>query len=152
MNLKNLKITKANSKIKEIWLSLRIKCYPDFPVEGNKSEIEEIIKKRNEVAFIAFYDNKPIGLIEGGIRLNDDTEFEGGKKRCGLIGSWYIEKSFRKMGVGGHLVKTIENWAKNKKCTHMISDCYTSNTISFKAHKALGYKETERLIHFEKKI
>jgi hypothetical protein len=34
----------------------------------------------------------------------------------------------------------------------MASDCLLDNDVSFAAHTAIGYEETERLIHFKRRI
>lgn len=54
------------------------------------------------------------------------------------------------IGVGGALLAAAEAWARGKGCAEMSSDCLLANDVSLAAHRALGYEETERLIHFRK--
>ncbi len=49
--------------------------------------------------------------------------------------------------MGGKLVRAAEAWASSEGCEEMASDCAIGNEVSVQAHLALGYVETERLIH-----
>jgi aminoglycoside 6'-N-acetyltransferase I len=58
----------------------------------------------------------------------------------------------RRQGIGRKLVQTAEQWATSCGCKEMASDAELWNTISHEAHKALGFEESERLIHFRKQL
>jgi aminoglycoside 6'-N-acetyltransferase I len=48
------------------------------------------------------------------------------------------------------LVKAAEDWAIVRGYTEIASDALLENTISERAHKALGFAEVERAIRFRK--
>jgi aminoglycoside 6'-N-acetyltransferase I len=70
----------------------------------------------------------------------------------GYIEGWYVEADLRQQGLGGELVKAAEQWAIDRGCREMASDCELDNDVSLKSHLALGYEETGRLIHFRKSL
>jgi len=45
-----------------------------------------------------------------------------------------------------------EDWARDCGLHEMASDAEIANETSLQAHLALGYHETERLIHFAKTL
>ena len=48
------------------------------------------------------------------------------------------------------LVECVEDWGKEKGCSEMASDCELDNYLSVDFHKALGFKEANRLVCFIK--
>ena len=50
------------------------------------------------------------------------------------------------------LVECVEDWGKEKGCSEMASDCELDNYLSVDFHKALGFKEANRLVCFIKGI
>jgi len=46
----------------------------------------------------------------------------------------------------------LEAWAKSKGCPEFASDCYASNKQSRAFHKAVGFEETQPIVHFIKKL
>jgi aminoglycoside 6'-N-acetyltransferase I len=68
----------------------------------------------------------------------------------GYIEGWYVAPDLRGMGIGRRLVQAAEDWARSNGCREMASDCTLDNDLSLRAHLALGYEETERLVHFRK--
>lgn len=73
-------------------------------------------------------------------------------RNVGYIEGWYVDADMRRQGLGAELVSAAEAWAIEQGCREMASDCLLDNEISFRAHLALGYQETERLIHFKKRL
>ena len=55
-------------------------------------------------------------------------------------------------GIAREMVKSCEDWAKERNCTEFASDCNIENTQSMDFHKALGFNEVDRNIHFVKQI
>ena len=66
--------------------------------------------------------------------------------------AWYTDEDVRRRGIGGMLVAAFELWARNNGYAELGSDCLVANEVSHAAHKSLGFKEAERLIHFRKEL
>jgi aminoglycoside 6'-N-acetyltransferase I len=66
-----------------------------------------------------------------------------------LEGLW-VDPKFRHRGVGRQLVRAVEAWARRKGFRELGSDAYLSNALSHRAHRAYGFRETERVIYFRK--
>ena len=58
----------------------------------------------------------------------------------------------RQRGVAGRLVAEVERWAKARGCMELASDTQLENGESQLAHKALGFRETERIVCFAKSL
>lgn len=68
------------------------------------------------------------------------------------VEGWYVAPRSRRQGVGTALVKAAEDWALAQGYAEMASDALLENTISERAHKALGFDEVERAIRFRKAL
>jgi aminoglycoside 6'-N-acetyltransferase I len=49
-------------------------------------------------------------------------------------------------------VKAVEEWARSQGLKEMGSDTWLNNEASIRAHMAMGYRETERLVHFARML
>lgn len=94
-------------------------------------------------------NDAPLGFIE----LNIRNYAEGcATNRVGYVEGWYVEPHARRHGVGRALFAAAEAWARAQGCTEMASDTELDNEVSFVAHRALGYAETDRIICFRKEL
>jgi putative acetyltransferase len=89
------------------------------------------------------------GFVESSIRSHVD----GCTTRpVGYLEGWYVDPDARRQGIGRKLVEAAERWAAFQGCSEMASDAQLSNTISHVSHKALGFEEVNRLVHFRKAL
>ena len=144
-------IRKATEQDWEDWLRLRLLLWPDA-ADDDENELQEFIVKNGEKSLVLVAeasDGRVVGFIEAGIRdYADGCESRG----VGYIEGWFVEETWRRMGVGGKLVRSAEQWARDRGCTEMASDCLLDNDVSLAAHLRLGYKEVERVIQFHKRL
>src|SRR5688572_17979388 len=128
---------------------MRKGIWPEASEEDLVYDMEDVLASESDVVFIAFIGENPAGMIEASMR----EYAEGcGTSPVGYIEAWFVDGEFRKSGVAGELVKTAENWAREKGCTEMGSDTWLENEMGIRAHQKLGYHEVERLIHFVKQL
>jgi aminoglycoside 6'-N-acetyltransferase I len=90
------------------------------------------------------------GFVEVGIRSVAEGCYDGNP--VGYVEGWYVDRDVRCRGIGRALVVAAEEWAKAHGCTEMASDSLLGNTVSIDAHKALGFEEVERAVHFRKRL
>lgn len=100
--------------------------------------------------FLAFGEH---GIVCGFIELSIHQDAPGCKTNeiCYIEG-WYVKPEYQGQGVGRLLVSAAEKWAKSKGIKEMASDTTEQYPGSPKAHKALGYKETNEPLHYMKQL
>jgi aminoglycoside 6'-N-acetyltransferase I len=131
-------------------LTLRERLWPESGREALAAEQQEILTHSAQNAvLVAAAEGELVGFVEASLR----DWAEGCESRpVGYIEGWYVEPSYRRRGIGRRLVEAAEAWARSRGCTEMGSDALLTNTVSHRAHAAIGYHEVERLVLFSKKL
>jgi len=133
------------------WLRMRLALWPDHTSEEHRAEMDDILANlsREPVFVFVRIGGRLGGFLEASMRNYADG---CDTRPVGYIEGWYVDPDLHRQGVGGELVRAAEAWALEQGYQEMASDCEIDNDGSLFAHLALGYKETERLIHFRKRI
>jgi aminoglycoside 6'-N-acetyltransferase I len=132
------------------WLRMRQALWPQHSVSEHKEEMDEILQNPNISVFtFARADGTMGGFLEAATRAYAEGCHSS---PVGYIEGWYVDEDLRQKGWGARLIRAAENWALSRGCIEMASDCELDNLTSHLAHSALGYEETDRLIHFRKKL
>ncbi len=133
------------------WLRMRSALWPDCPLEDHHREMQEQLDDQSRYAvFIVARDDGTLGgFLEASLRAYADGCHTS---PVGYIEGWYVDADVRRQGWGGELIKAAEQWAGAQGCTEMASDCELDNDVSLRAHLALGYAETDRVIQFRKSL
>ena len=61
-------------------------------------------------------------------------------KDTGITESVYVDRKYRKRGVGKDIMKEMIKWLKGKKLKYIESSAYIKNKPSVKLHENLGFK------------
>ena len=140
--------------IKEITeLSVLLHC-GDY---SDKPEYDELFNSNKEdllndkmAFFLAFDDKKAVGFSHVYIR----HEYVNGTESSpvGYLEGIYVYPDYRRQGIAQSLVTMCEEWSKSKGCREFASDCLLENKDSLAFHLKIGFKETERIILFAKKL
>ena len=132
------------------WLRMRLALWPHDTTEQLGIELQAIIENPETPVFVAERaDGRLGGFLEAGTRpYAEDCR----TSPVGYIEGWYVDPDLRRHGIGGLLVGAAEDWARARGLREMASDTWLDNDISHRSHLALGYQETERLIHFKKTL
>ena len=133
------------------WFRLRKELWDRATDDDHKAEMLDIIEDGDtQAVFVAEADEgRRIGFLEAGIRpFVEDCETED----VGYLEGWYVDKAFRRQGIGTALVRAAEQWAFSRGCQEMASDAEIGNDLSLIAHERLGYEETSRLVHLKKTL
>lgn len=134
----------------QTWLTLRKKLWHLSSEEKHLREIKEHLDSDKKHAFIAYADdNIPVGFIE--VSLRDYAE-GCTHSPVGYIEGWFVDEAYRRKGIGRILMQTAEQWAREHGCTQIASDAEQANATSIDAHKRLGFKAYNTLVHFIKDI
>ncbi len=146
----DITIRRATHDDKPEWFRMRKGIWPEAPDEYLNCNMDGILASNRDVAFMAFAEGRPVGMIEARLR-----EYGEGCETSpvGYIEGWFVDEHMRgKNNIAGALIHAAEDWARDKGCTEMASDTWLDNIASIRAHHKLGYEEAERLVHFVKML
>lgn len=101
--------------------------------------------------FVAYdASGKALGFVEGSVR-NDYVNGTSSSPVAFLEGI-YVVPPARLQGVARALVASLEQWALSVGCREFASDAQLENEGSHEMHRALGFRETERVVYFRKAL
>jgi aminoglycoside 6'-N-acetyltransferase I len=156
--LESLAMTERNFIVRPVaerdfpdWFRLRKVLWDESTDDEHRAEMIDIIDHtETQLVLVAEIGNgRLVGFLEASIRpFVEDCQTD----HVGYLEGWFVESEFRQHGIGTHLVKAAENWARSKGCEEMASDSEIGNDLSLKAHLGLGYEETSRLVHLRKDL
>ena len=130
---------------------MRIALWPEAP-EDHPVEIEQFFATpRDDLAtFVAdCQDGRLCGFLEAGTRPYAEGCLSS---PVGYIEGWWVDSDYRRRGIGAELVAAAETWARGLGLTEMASDADLGNTIGQDAHRALGYREADKIVCFSKRL
>ncbi|MEM1589071.1 MAG: GNAT family N-acetyltransferase [Candidatus Bathyarchaeia archaeon] len=105
----------------------------------NPNWILKNIKGENTVVLVAEADGKIVGYSLGWV-----SQPWSYKAKRGYICDCFVEKSYRRQGIGKALVKAMLEWFKNKGVECVEADIYSNNVPSLAMFKGLGFKEVSK--------
>jgi aminoglycoside 6'-N-acetyltransferase I len=132
------------------WLRMRLALWPDDDMGALLAELDVIAADPLQPVFVAERAGGGLGaFVEAGTR----SYGEGCETApVGYIEGWYVDEDLRRQGLGGLLLRAVEDWARSQGLKEIGSDTWLWNEASIRAHESLGYHETERLVHFCKTL
>ncbi|HEU5137692.1 MAG TPA: aminoglycoside 6'-N-acetyltransferase [Steroidobacteraceae bacterium] len=152
MSLKAAFIERCSSLDQSGWLDMRMALWPDATADEHRGYMAISLAQPERFLQLMMYDEKrqPIGFIEGSIR----SDYVNGTETSpvGFVEGVYVIPSLRRHGVARRLFDAIGDWAKARGCRELASDALLENEGSQRAHRALGFKETERVVYFSKTL
>jgi aminoglycoside 6'-N-acetyltransferase I len=147
-------IRRAAEADAEAWLAMRMALWPDANEGELRLEVGRYFVAHGEpllphCVFVADDHGKIVGMLELSLRPYADG---CDSSPVPFIEGWYVAPDMRRSGVGGALVRAAEQWALEHGYAEMASDALLENTISERAHAAVGFEEVERAIRFRKTL
>ncbi len=132
------------------WLRMRLALWPDEDGSHEPDIAAHFAARPPDTAvFVAVRPGGLCGFVEASIR---PTAEGCGPRPVGYVEGWYVDADRRRQGVGRLLVAAAERWAAARGCAEMASDALWDNATSHAAHRALGFEEVGRLVHFRKRL
>ncbi len=95
-------------------------------------------------------NNAVVGFAEAGLRVDPVNGTDGSP--VGFLEGLYVVPTWRRQGIGRALVQAVEQWTRSRGCFELASDALLDNRESHAAHAAYGFKETERVVYFNKRL
>lgn len=137
------------------WLRLRTALWPHAPETEHLAEVDGFLAGHpygRPVLAAVFVSEAPDGGLNGLLELSVREYAEGCAGPTPYVEGWYVDAEHRSEGVGRALVRVAEEWARRHGYAELASDAELDNVESQSAHRALGFHEVERAIHFRKDL
>ena len=145
-------IERCSSPDQPGWLDLRLALWPDATKDEHRGYMEISLAQPERFLQLMMYDadRRPVGFIEGSIR----TDYVNGTETSpvGFVEGVFVVPDWRRRGVARQLFAAIGDWAKARGCRELASDALLENEASQHAHRALGFRETERVVYFTRRL
>jgi GNAT superfamily N-acetyltransferase len=141
------------------WVRMRSALWPDDGGAGHGDDVDAFFAtgtfrwSETLLPWKVLVAERPAGGLCGFVEASVRPFAEDFTTRpVGYVEGWFVDPDVRRQGIGRRLVKAAEEWAAVHGCVEMASDALLENAVSHKAHKALGFEESGRLVHFHKRL
>ena len=143
-------IKEAKKADSAVLAELALHMWQDHSLSDLREEFEELTEAEDAVCFIKYAEEKPVGFAQCQLRRDyvEGTE----SSPVGYLEGIFILEAYRHRGYAKALLSRCEVWAKNKHCSEFASDCELDNAESLKFHLAVGFREANRIVCFQKKL
>ena len=133
------------------WARLRRALWPDCRGARAALEMREQLSdpKKFGVLVLDRGDGKLGGFIELALRDGVDG---AAREITAYVEGWFVDADLRGQNWGRKLVAAGERWARARGMVELASDTELWNKAGAAAHRAVGFRETERLVLFLKKL
>jgi len=156
----DLRVRVLNASDREAWLRLRSQLWEYHTSEELAREVDGFLRGEGFAKFegaplpatVLLADRGPgrvVGFAEVDLRPLADGCLT---HPVGYLEGWYVVPEERRHGVGRALLRAAEEWARARGCSEMASDTVVGNGLGEQAHRALGYEEVHRTVHFRKSL
>jgi aminoglycoside 6'-N-acetyltransferase I len=133
------------------WGEMRLKLWPDCAPHDNAADMADLADPDGALraVFLAFDGEEAVGFAELSERSVVDS---CGNAPAAYLEGWYVAAEWRGKGVGSALIRQASQWARNEGYDWLGSDAEIENSLSQKAHAALGFEETGRVVKYRMKV
>ena len=129
---------------------MSLALFPEGSAEGLEGDIDVIAGREDAEIFVVERSN---GLLCGFVEVGSRPYVDGcDSSPVGYIEAWYVDDDVRRTGIGRTLLNTAEDWAVARGYTEMGSDSLLANEVSYRAHRASGYDEVDRVVQYRKDL
>ncbi|WP_434631765.1 aminoglycoside 6'-N-acetyltransferase [Chromobacterium sp. CV08] len=130
------------------WLALRAALWPHCPRQRHQREIAAQLADPGRYAAFLTVDAQTvaIGLVE--LSLRGDYVNGTATSPVAFVEGLYVAAEHRRAGAGALLLDAARTWARGRGCAELASDTGLDNLVSQRAHLALGFEETERVVFY----
>ncbi len=134
------------------WLEMRMALWSDASAQEQRDYMTISLAQPERFLQLVIYDERrqALGFIEGSIR----SDYVNGTESSpvGFVEGVYVAPAWRRQGIARQLFAAIGDWARARGCSELASDALIDNQTSQRAHRALGFRETERVVYFSKPL
>lgn len=117
------------------------------PIAFTTEQLSKMIETSflsTDFSFIAYYKEKPIGLLLSGIRTVK-------QQKIAWVGGLAVSPKYRRLGVAQKLMSALMDVYEQEQVNIATLECFSVNTKALDLYKKFGYKEDEKLLFLENK-
>ena len=130
------------------WLALRSALWPDVSEAEQASGMTDALARSHYVRLAVTARGSVVGLVEASKRM--DYVNGTSSSPVAFLEGLYVVPESRRQGVARTLVESVVKWAVAQGCSELASDSLLENSPAHAAHRALGFRETERVVYFRR--
>lgn len=131
------------------WRRLRAALWPDCAPDEHEREMATYLAGAGAV----FVLERPDGRLAGFVELTLRDHAEGClTSPVAYVEGLYVDPDAHRQGHAHALLEAGERWGRDWRCREMASDCAIDNAASRATHRAFGFEEVERLVHFRRRL
>jgi aminoglycoside 6'-N-acetyltransferase I len=136
----------------EEWSALRAELWVDGSLDEHRAFVAESLGEPTRL--IAFLARDGGGLAVGFAEASLRFDYVNGCETSpvAFLEGLYVREAARRRGIARGLVVAVEQWAREHGCIELASDALLENAVSQKAHRGIGFAETERVVFFRKSL
>jgi aminoglycoside 6'-N-acetyltransferase I len=145
-------VERCTEQYMQEWIRLRQALWPHASEKELRLEAAAILDHpADEIAFIARNDNAAvIAFAEASLRRSYVNGCS--TSPVGFLEGLFVDPAWRRRGIARTLCRAVEDWAASQGCTEFASDVCLDDKDSQRAHAALGFEETERVVYYRKAL
>jgi len=135
------------------WNEMRERLWPDEDPAELAREAASFMETGTAFGLVEVLVSHDADGPTGFIELNLRNYADGcSSSPVPYVEGWYVAPRARRTGVGRALIAAAESWSLERGHSELASDVVLGNRTSEIAHKAIGFIEVERAIHFRKAL
>jgi aminoglycoside 6'-N-acetyltransferase I len=147
-----MQVTPASPHDTAGWLALRRQLWPEPSADEHRADIEKMFGEAERA--VCLLARSAGGAVAGFAEVSLRHDYVNGcsTSPVGFLEGLFVVPGSRRQGVARALVAAAEAWAAHHGCREFASDVLVENVESQKAHAALGFSETDRVVYFHKPL
>jgi aminoglycoside 6'-N-acetyltransferase I len=125
--------------------------WPDCKGARAALEMRELLSDRQKfgVLVVDRGDGRLGGFVELALRDGVDG---AASEITAYVEGWFVEPELRGQAWGRKLIAAAGRWAAERGMVELASDAELWNDVGIGAHRAVGFREVERLVLFLKRV
>lgn len=133
------------------WARLRQALWPDCTGRRAKLEMRELRGNRRKFGVLVI--DRGGGRLAGFAELALRDGVDGAARAItAFLEGWFVDADVRGRDWGRKLIAAACRWARARGMIELASDAEPWNDAGLAAHRAVGFRETGRVVQFLKKL
>ena len=143
-------VKRAEAADAETAAALACELWPGHTPAEMTDEFEQLLAGNDGAVFLCRKDGRAVGFAQ--CQLRHDYVEGTDSSPVGYLEGIYVKEEARRQGIARALLKACEQWAGEQGCTEFASDCELTNVESQGFHRAVGFREANRLVAYVRQI